>query len=259
MNSEHKEVSVPGLQELFGQLLGQRVRAVAAGFVSERLPEVVPYEAVPPLAIDAGLAWTEALEAGNAFGLATPSFECPTGWADLVVNAAPISAVPMCLGNFPQLVRDIKALAEVANLPSLRPQPPATSIDATGVRNWRSSDPSAAVTFVRAGVLRLAGEYAEASRMLAELPERRGKLKTALLNERAALAWHQGEHERAIDLWNGAREDTPVLFNRAMSLLFSRQAAESRPLFDRALAELPASSGWRQLAELYLAVAELKG
>jgi len=252
-------MSVPELQDLFKQLLGERVQAADAGFLSERLPEVVPYEAVPPLAIDAGLAWAEALEAGKALGLAVASLECPLGWAEMVTGTACNACVPMCLGNFPQMVRDVKALADVANLPSLRPQPLAMPMDAAGMSSWRSSDTSAVARLVRAGLLRLSGRYAEANEILAEMPEGRGKLRSAVLNERAALAWHQGDHESAIDLWKQAKEETPVLFNRGLSLLFSGQVAQSRPLFDRVLGGLPAASGWRQLTELYLAVAELKG
>jgi hypothetical protein len=258
MNSENKETSVPGLQELFQQLLGDRVQAAGAGFLAERLPEVVPYEAVPPLAIDAGLAWTEAREPGQLFGLAMGSLDCPTGWADLVADTAPMSAAPMCLGNFPQMVRDIKALAEVTSLPASRPQPRAAALDVSGIRSWRTSDTSAAVRLLRAGLLRLAGEYAEARQMLDEMPEGRGKIRSALLNERASLAWHQGNHEVAIDLWSQAKEETPVLFNRGLSLLFSGQSAQSKPLFIRVLTEMPTSSNWRQLVQLYLAVAELK-
>jgi tetratricopeptide (TPR) repeat protein len=258
MSSEQKITSVPGLQELFKQLLGERVQAAGAGFLSERLPEVVPYEAVPPLAIDAGLAWAEALEAGKGFGLATSALECPAGWADLVADTAPLAAVPMCLGNFPQMMRDVKALAEVENLPSLRPQPLAVPAEASAVKSWRSDDTTAAARLVRAGLLRLLGQYAGAKEGLAGMPEGRGKLGSALHNERAALAWHQGDHQRALDLWKEAKEDIPVLFNRGLSLLFCGQAGQARPLFDRVLEALPASSGWRQLAELYLAVVELK-
>jgi tetratricopeptide (TPR) repeat protein len=258
MTSEQKDTSVPGLQELFKQLLGERVWAAGAGFLTERLAEVVPYEAVPPLAIDAGLAWAEALEAGNGFGLVASSLECPIGWADMVADTAPVAAVPMCLGNFPQMVRDVKVLADVANLPRLRPQSLAAPLDASGVKNWRSNDPSPVAQMVRAGLLRLAGKYAEAKEILALMPEGRGKLRSAVLNEKAALAWHHGDYEGAVELWNQAREDIPVLFNRGLGLLFSGQSAQSRPLLDRALEGLPASSGWRQLAELYLAVVELK-
>jgi hypothetical protein len=258
MSSEQKNASLPGLQELFKQLLGERVRAAGAGFLNERLPEVVPYEAVGPLAIDAGLAWAEGLEAGQSFGLATSSLECPAGWADMVADTAPVAAVPMCLGNFPQMVRDVKALAEVATLPLLRPRPLGAPVDASGAKNWRLSDTTAATRLVRAGLLRLLGEYAEAREILALVPEGRGKLGSALSNERAALAWHQGDYVSALDLWNQAKEDIPVLFNRGLCLLFSGQAARSKPLFDRVLGGLPASSGWRQLAELYLAVVELK-
>jgi tetratricopeptide (TPR) repeat protein len=164
----------------------------------------------------------------------------------------------MCLGNFPQMLRDVKALTEVGSLPSLRPQPLAVPGDASGVRSWRSSDTSAAARLVRAGLLRLAGEYAQATEVLDDTPEGRGKLKSALLNEKAALAWHQGDHESAADLWKRAKEEIPVLFNRGLCLLFSRQAAQSRSLFDRVLEGLPESSSWRQLAELYRAMVELK-
>jgi tetratricopeptide (TPR) repeat protein len=258
MSREHKDMPVPGLQELFRQLLGERIQAAAGGFLGERLLEVVPYQGLPPLAIDAGLAWAEALEAARAFELPTNSLECPSGWAELVADAAPTACVPMCLGNFPQMVRDVKALAEIANLPSLRPQPRSAPVADSGVRSWRSSDTSLPVRLARAGLLRLCGDYAEAKQVLAEMPKARGELKSALLNERAALAWHQGDHETADGLWKQAKEEIPILFNRGLAMLFCGEAAQSKPLFDRVLGDLPASSGWRQLAELYLAVIELK-
>jgi hypothetical protein len=258
MSSEQNSMSVPGLQELFKQLLGERVQAAGAGLLNERFSEVIPYEAVSPLAIDAGLAWTEAVEAGKSFGLAMSSLECPAGWADTIADTAPVAAVPMCLGNFPQMVRDVKALAEVRDLQSLRPRPLAVPVEGSEVKSWRSSDITPPVQLLRAGLFRLLGEYAEAGKILAQMPEGRGKVRSAVRNEKAALAWHQGDHDSAADLWTQAKEDIPVAFNRGLSMLFSGQAAQSRPLFDVVLAGLPASSGWRQLAELYLALVELK-
>src|SRR5262249_46289207 len=157
--------------------------------------------------IDAGLAWAEALEAGESFGLATSSVQCPAGWAEIVADTASVAAVPMCLGNFPQMVRDIKALAEADKLPSLRPLPLAAPMDASGAKSWRSSDTTPASLLVRAGLLRLHGHYAEAKETLALMTEGRGKVRSALFNERAALAWHQGNYEEALELWSQAREE----------------------------------------------------
>jgi hypothetical protein len=76
---------------------------------------------------------------------------------------------------------------------------------------------------------------------------------------RAALAWHRGEWGRALQMWQDLPDSVPVLFNRGMALLFLGQPARAREALQKASADLPETSAWHHLAQLYLALAALRG
>ena len=77
--------------------------------------------------------------------------------------------------------------------------------------------------------------------------------RAAWTNEKAALAWHQGQTESARALWSAMEPSVPVLFNRGMAALFLGETAQGRAALDEAIARLPESSAWHHLARLYRA------
>ena len=109
-----------------------------------------------------------------------------------------------------------------------------------------------------AGILRLGRQFDDAAELLgrhqASTP---ADWQAARANEEGALAWHRGEVEEAVTLWQQQPPSAPVLFNRGMAALFLGKPAEARPLLAEAVAQLSEQSGWHHLGHLYLALADL--
>ena len=164
-------------------------------------------------------------------------------------------------GNFPQAVRDLHDLLQTADLKDLRPGA-ARLVSAPMVVSW-AEQVSRGSPFPRAlvavGVLRLAKQFSLADELLAAAE---GKIpsawRPAWANECAALAWHRGQADEAIRLWQSQAETVPVLFNRGMAALFSDQPREARAWLTRAVADIPEDNSWHHLGKLYLALAEMR-
>jgi hypothetical protein len=105
-------------------------------------------------------------------------------------------------------------------------------------------------------VLRLARQFDQAAQILTDVQKEAPALRQpGLLNERAALAWHQGKHADALALWSAAPESVPVLFNRGLASLFLDQPGQARSWLTQAVARLPEGSAWHHLGRLYLTLA----
>ena len=78
-------------------------------------------------------------------------------------------------------------------------------------------------------------------------------------NEEAALAWHRGQGEQALALWQTQKDNVPVLFNRGMASLFLGRPPEAQTALRAAVAQLPDTSAWHHLGHLYLALATARG
>src|SRR5437764_1294252 len=76
--------------------------------------------------------------------------------------------------------------------------------------------------------------------------------------EEAALAWHAGRREEAARLWAGIEGSVPALFNRGMAALFLGKPAAAVAPLRQAVAQLPESSSWHHLGQLYLTLAEMR-
>src|SRR5262249_9204107 len=107
-----------------------------------------------------------------------------------------------------------------------------------------------------AGALRLARQFDRAEALLAgDFPP---AWQACRDNERAALAWHRGQAERALTLWHAQAPTTPGRFNRGMAALFLGQTALAVQSLGQAVAGLPETSAWHHLAALYLALAQAR-
>src|SRR5204862_8030162 len=111
----------PTLEALMAGYVRRQAEAEALGLGYREGAEVTPYEAGPVQPIDPKLAWDEGLTALPFFGVAPKGLKAPTGWAQLVALAEPQIAVPFCVGNFPQLVRDFHKLLQEADWTPPRP------------------------------------------------------------------------------------------------------------------------------------------
>jgi hypothetical protein len=261
MTQDHdlERAGEPQLADLFRRFLHERTAAHAEGLGHAEVgDEVTPYEAVPVQPTDPRQAWDDALAAGRLLSAAAPkTWKVPGEWPALVATREPLAAVAFCLGNYPQLVRDLHPLLSLGDLTALRPRRsdrPATTVD---LADWLRSAQEPAQRLLAAGVLRLAGRFDEAAELLRTVtaPE----WQSAAANETAALAWHRGDVEQAASAWNGQADALAVRFNRGMAALFLGRNALARTELSQAVAELPETGAWHHLGRLYLTLATARG
>lgn len=249
----------PKLDELMARYLQRQAEAHQAGLASFDPGEVTPYEAGPVQPIDAKMAWDEAIKAVEVLTSTKAKMQAPPGWATLVAGHEPAVALAFCVGNFPQLVRNFHMILQKANLEDLRPQAgrPTT---VPGLEDWARETAAKGKypqVLLALGALRLAKQFDQADRFIADndaaIPE---DWRAAWENEKAALAWHRGEPEKARDMWHRQEASLPVLFNRGMADLFLGRAEAGRQAMKDAVAALPESGAWHHLARLYLTLAQ---
>src|SRR5262245_25824975 len=255
------------LGELFAGYVQDRARRFASGETAPDLgSEVVPHDAAPSQAPDARLAWEEALAVlspGSRTSVTTRKSlpECPE-WKVLVTAQEPALDLAFCVGNFPQMVRDLASLLAVQG--SQKNVPPRGRTSTTpGILEWaeKISRKAWPQPLLAAGILRLAQEYDKAEETLTETAgSAPAEMKDACANERAALLWHRGKRKDALAVWEKetSADYLPALFNRGMALLFLGKSTAARPLLTRAVAALPEDGSWHHLARLYLTLAEMR-
>jgi hypothetical protein len=250
----------PSPAALLAGYLHRQQEAHAAGLASlDPGGEVVPYEAGPVQPIDARLAWEEATAVIGflAPGHKTNGWQAPPHWPALVAAHEPAAGVAFSLGNFPQLVRDLHMLVQPARLRGLRP---AASRPATvpALLDWAveaATKKRFPQLLLAIGSLRLAKLFERAEEIIQAQDEAvPTPWRAAWDNETAALAWHRGREEEARALWLGQPASVPVLFNRGMSALFLDQPAAARPALQEVVGQIPETSAWHHLAQLYLAL-----
>jgi hypothetical protein len=253
MTHAHESADRPALtplSALFTQYLQRQAAAEAEGLnYPEPGDEVVPHEAVPVQPVDPQLAWNDAVAA-----VPRPhKWQVPPEWPTLVTGQPPAVDLAFCLGNFPQMVRNLHPLLNAGDLTALRGLPGQVAV-VTELERWAEGVRRYPDVLLAAGVLRLARHFDAAAVLLnrAEVP---AEWRAAHANETAALAWHRGEVEQAAALWQAQEASVPVLFNRGMAALFLGRPAEARDALTRAVAQLPETSAWHHLGQLYLALA----
>lgn len=250
----------PKLDELLSRYLSRQAGAHADGLATFDAGEVMPYEAGPVQPIDPKPAWDEALTSLAHFrGAAVNKLPAPPHWPQLVANHEPVVALAWCVGNFPQLVRNFHQILHQANLTELKPGG-GRAISAPALDDWTAqigAERKFPEALVAVGALRLAKHFDQADAMLRNLqPDVPAEWRAAWANEQAALAWHRGQDEEALRLWNSAKASPPVLFNRGMAQLFSGNAKVARASLQEVVGQIPETSAWHHLARLYLTLAQ---
>jgi tetratricopeptide (TPR) repeat protein len=267
MNLPHQSrmtADQPALADLFREYLNRQAQAGSAGFAgADAQGEVIPYEAAPAAPLDLGLAWREATAVASHFfkDAANVVMPIPADWPAFVSAHEAEAAVTFSFSHFPQLVRDLRSLIDAQPLSSLlctASQPlPATAVEDWAAISLRKS--TYPMPLLAAGLLRFARQFDRAAELLqecrADVPSH---WQAAWANEAAALEWHRGRRDRAIDLWKSQSPSPPVLFNRGMAALFQDRPAEARTCLSEAVSLLPEESGWHHLARLYLTLAEIR-
>src|SRR5262245_21262874 len=112
MNEPAGRPAPPSVKDLFAQYLERQIDAVSQGLgYAEPTGEAVPHDAVPVQPVDPRLAWQEALAVANLQpATARTKWAVPPEWPALVAQQEPAVALAFCLGNFPQLVRNLHPL-----------------------------------------------------------------------------------------------------------------------------------------------------
>jgi tetratricopeptide (TPR) repeat protein len=243
------------ISELFTQYLKDAVSAREQGLAFD-LPqgEVVPYEAAPVQPVDPRLAWEDCVTAARLLaGADVKSWPAPQEWPALVAAQEPAVALAFCVGNFPQMVRNLQPLLS-GDLTALRVNTGRVAAP-SGLAEWAAEAREPARLVTAAAALRLARQFDEAEGLL-----KRVKTWPALVaNEQAALAWQRGRFDEAAALWRGQAKSAPVLFNRGMAALFLGDAAAARADLNDAGQMLPETSAWHLLGRLYQALADSRG
>jgi tetratricopeptide (TPR) repeat protein len=252
----------PGLSSLLARHLERQAEAYATGLAAvDAGGEVTPYEVGPVQPIDARPAWEEAVAAARFYGAADArSWQAPPQWPQLVAAHEPAAALPFCLGNFPQLVRNFQQILQARQLSDLRPTAAGRPLQAPTLVEW-ARKAAAQRQFPRVvlalGALRLARQFDVVDELVrdceAHVP---AAWRAAWTNEKAALAWQRGQTDEARALWQAMPASIPVLFNRGMAALFAGQPAEARAALTEAIAQLPETSAWHHLGRLYLTLTE---
>lgn len=234
------------VSDLFAKYLERQVEAHARGVGhAEPGEDATPFDAVPAQPVDPRLAWADAIAAAPFFS------DAPPEWPALVQQQEPAVAVAFCLGNYPQLVRELRPLltGEAAAPRQSRARPLALP----GLLAWAEEASDEPRRYLVAGVARLARHFDLAERLLAVPPS--ADWQALHGNEVAALAWSRGEGEKALTTWRSLPDSAPVWFNRGMAALFLSEASLASSALDVALKLLPETGAWYHLAALYRALA----
>lgn len=244
----------PRIQDLLTRFLDRQTETETLGLSSFDASEVLPYDAGPVQPIDARRAWDEAVA---VLGSDRPA-QAPPHWAQLVAQHEPVVALAFAVGNFPQLMRNFHLLLHQADLTGFRPTGgrPLPAPELLSLAEGLMRKPAFPDVLIAIGTLRLARQFEMADKLIqavdGKIPARWQNLWA---NEIAALRWHQGRSDEAINLWQSLEPTLPVRFNLAMSALFVGTPAKAQPLFDALIAELPETGAWHHLARLYRTLA----
>ena len=262
MSSPHSAGS-PSLAELLARYLEQRAADHAAGLASsEPAAEVFPFEAAPVQPIEPRAAWEEAVATARFLAptVDVSSWQAPPEWANVVATHEPLTSLAFCVGNYPQLVRELQPLIHTDDLGALRPLA-AAPLNVPALADW-AKETFASKDFsqrlLALGCLRLARYFDLFDRLAAAEDAVPASGKAAWENEKAATEWHRGRAAEAHAMWLKQAESVPVLFNRGMAALFLGEAAEARSALVGAVSQIPETTAWHHLGRLYQTLAEAR-
>ena len=248
----------PGtLGELFSLYLQREMDSRSQGLGKEATSgDVELHDSTPTQPLDPKIAWKEAQGLYRYF----PDLEnqwiaiVPPGWHQFVNSLEPFAAIPLALGNFPQLIGNSASIFQAQDFLSAKPSFEKKEAS-KGMVDWANKEADPEIRLFSAGILRLAQDYSEAGKILESLSI--DPVWMPLVeNEKAALAWHEGYHSEALTIWNRLPISRPVLFNRAMATLFIGDPDEAGKLLQEVVAHFNEGDSWYHLAQLYLNLAE---
>jgi hypothetical protein len=159
------------------------------------------------------------------------------------------------------MVRNFQPLLHVADLELMRPVA-GRPVAAPALLDWATeafASKQFPQTLLALGALRLAKQFDSADELLrTRKPDVPSEWRAGWANEMAALAWQRGRCEEAYTQWQTQSKTVPVLFNRGMAALFLGDQADARAALVDVVRQLPETSAWYHLAQLYLTLAETR-
>lgn len=195
---------------------------------------VEPHMAVDSLALEPELAWQATLEvlpSAIRSQLATPA-----GWPAWMERLGPTGWLVHAVGEFPQRLAMESVLEGDPIAPVLADTPPLP----------QGKHP--ADHLLAGALLRQAGQYAAASARLDQVTLT--DWADCLTNERAALAWQQGDFAAAEKLWATCVAVPGILYNRALARHAAGDKNQALELFNKAATAWPENSPWHHLARV---------
>jgi tetratricopeptide (TPR) repeat protein len=228
----------PPLSDLMTRFLAASAGPAESG-------DVTPHEVLTAFRVDARTAWAEAKEAAALFGGSKIDAVAPPEWAAVVTWAETV-AVPLALGNYPQMARDVGRLVAF----DATPVSPAADADFPSLRRWAAKS-----GILGAALFRVIGRFEDAAEALRKADDG----STLHANESAALLFVRGDYVGAAEAWDRLPESPAAAFNRGLvrHILGDRETARTH--LRAAIASLPTNSSWTDLARLYLAISETPG
>jgi hypothetical protein len=255
-------IAQPRIPELLSGFLQRQITRHAAGFgITDTTGAVVPFDAVPTQPLDPRLAWDGAIAALVSFQgpIVTQTLKPPCDWPGLGMSQDSAAAIAFCAGNFPQMVRNLQPLLRATQLSVLRPQAGVGAVlplDLTEYDAKRLKSKTLPEKLVALGLLRVARQFESAEDLVHSLDKSiPAEWEDAWANEKAALSWHSGRAEEALQAWQNQKPATAVLFNRGMAALFLDHPAEARTLLSEAVMKISEDDPWHHLGRLYRALA----
>ncbi len=239
----------PSLDELMSRFL-----AAKAPQSDANAGEVEPHEVTGGFRATAAITWAEATAVFRLFGVQPEKVACPPEWAAFTALDTAVVAVPLAAGLFPQRVRHVPSLLAQADLSAARPKAASPVSGFTALRNWvRKALASKSPTqlLIASGIAASLGDWAEAEQALATAePLCDGAWRTIWENQSASVRWLRGN-----DL-DSTMNTAP--FNRGLAALFGDNATTAEAIFREVIPNLPESSGWIHLAQLYHVLAHTR-
>ena len=236
------------LREMFTKLLQNRVQQARKGTLPPDDGEtVLPHGSLTGIAIDPANAWKESQFCLKAsLGKATSSVPCVPGWAAFVQSLGSFSAMPMASGHFPHAMKNLWDLPEGLTGETCWNTGPSLP----ELEGWvNHPKQSVARILIATGICRLGGEHELAERYLYSI---KGEIACeAFQNELGALEWAKGSHTSARNCWEKAAGLPMADFNLGLAWLADGNRNKAANHFQQALANIPSSSGWHHLGELY--------
>jgi len=250
--SKNTPVTPPSLNDLMLRFVTRAATAESIEAELGAMGDVQPHEVAIGFRVDPRLAWGEALTAAAHFATPLPA-AAPAEWSALVIRQDSAFAMPWALGCYPQRVRDLTTLLQAAELSTLRPHGTQRPASAELIQ-WANRQNDVQAKLLAASLLRAADDLTAAGRLLDGITV----TSDLITNERAALAWQQGNADAAVALWKSLPVNAVALFNLGMAALFMKQPIEAAQTLRQAVALIPEGDGWHHLANLYLSLAEMQ-